>query len=90
MKDKVNVAVVGATGMVGESMLAILAERGFPVGNLYALASERSRGKTVEFAQGEPVIRPQGVLVELEAAPGDLQGLVPLFPSPLFEKEPPE
>jgi aspartate-semialdehyde dehydrogenase len=49
MKDKLNVAVVGATGMVGEAMLEILAERNFPVGKLYALASERSLGKYVQF-----------------------------------------
>jgi len=45
----VNVAVVGATGAVGETMLSILAEREFPVGEIYALASERSVGKRVEF-----------------------------------------
>lgn len=44
-----NVAVVGATGAVGESLLGILAERNFPVENLYALASERSAGSTVMF-----------------------------------------
>jgi aspartate-semialdehyde dehydrogenase len=49
MKDKLNVAVVGATGMVGETMLDILAERNFPVAKLYALASERSMGKSVRF-----------------------------------------
>ncbi len=49
MKDAFNVAVVGATGMVGEAMLQILAERNFPVGRLHPLASERSLGKTVEF-----------------------------------------
>ncbi|TQU17600.1 aspartate-semialdehyde dehydrogenase, partial [Xanthomonas perforans] len=37
-----NVAVVGATGAVGETMLSILAERNFPVATLYALASSRS------------------------------------------------
>ncbi len=45
-----TVAVVGATGAVGETMLAILAERQFPVGKLVALASERSAGGDVEFA----------------------------------------
>ena len=45
------VAVVGATGVVGESMLEILAQRKFPVGNVYALASERSVGKTVDLRQ---------------------------------------
>ena len=53
MKDAVNVAVVGATGMVGETMLDILAERGFPIGKLHALASERSLGKTVNFGNKE-------------------------------------
>lgn len=49
MKDALNVAVVGATGMVGETMLEILAERDFPIARLHPLASERSLGKTVEF-----------------------------------------
>ncbi len=44
-----DVAVVGATGAVGEAMLSILAERKFPVGKVYALASERSVGKRVPF-----------------------------------------
>ena len=44
-----DVAVVGATGAVGETMLSILAERKFPVGKVYALASERSVGKKVAF-----------------------------------------
>lgn len=49
MSQVFNVAVVGATGAVGETMLEILAERKFPVGNVYALASERSVGKRVPF-----------------------------------------
>ncbi|MDM7322827.1 MAG: aspartate-semialdehyde dehydrogenase [Gammaproteobacteria bacterium] len=44
-----DVAVVGATGAVGETMLSILAQRKFPVGKVYALASERSVGKRVPF-----------------------------------------
>jgi len=44
-----DVAVVGATGAVGETMLAILEERNFPVRNLYPLASSRSAGKTIMF-----------------------------------------
>ncbi|MES9876168.1 MAG: aspartate-semialdehyde dehydrogenase [Candidatus Sedimenticola sp. 1PA] len=44
-----NVAVVGATGAVGEAMLSILAERSFPVGEIHALASSRSAGKKVAF-----------------------------------------
>ena len=53
MKDKFNVAVVGATGMVGETMLGILAERNFPIDKLHPLASERSLGKTVMFGNKE-------------------------------------
>ncbi len=53
MAENFDVAVVGATGVVGESMLEILAERKFPVGKVYALASERSVGKTVEFGNRE-------------------------------------
>jgi len=49
MSKTYDVAVVGATGAVGETMLSILAERKFPVGKVYALASERSVGKKVEF-----------------------------------------
>jgi len=49
MSKTYDVAVVGATGAVGETMLSILAERNFPVGEVYALASERSVGKKVEF-----------------------------------------
>jgi aspartate-semialdehyde dehydrogenase len=53
MKQNFNVAVVGATGMVGDAMLDILAARKFPVGKLHALASERSLGKTVQFGGAE-------------------------------------
>ncbi len=49
MPDKYDIAVVGATGVVGEALLEILAQRKFPVGKVYALASERSLGKTVDF-----------------------------------------
>jgi aspartate-semialdehyde dehydrogenase len=45
----VNVAVVGATGAVGEAMIEILAERKFPVKQLYLLASERSAGRRIQF-----------------------------------------
>ncbi len=44
-----NVAVVGATGLVGETMIEVLEERNFPVKKLFALASERSLGKSVTF-----------------------------------------
>ena len=44
-----KVAVVGATGMVGQVMLNVLAERNFPVTELIPVASERSVGKEIEF-----------------------------------------
>jgi aspartate-semialdehyde dehydrogenase len=49
MSKTYDVAVVGATGAVGETIISVLEEREFPVGKLYPLASSRSSGKTVEF-----------------------------------------
>jgi len=49
-KEKYNVAVVGATGAVGEQMREVLEERRFPIGKLRLLASERSAGQFLEFA----------------------------------------
>jgi len=45
----VNVAIVGASGAVGQELLTVLAERNFPIRNLKLLASSRSAGKTVEY-----------------------------------------
>ena len=55
MSRKFNVAVVGATGAVGEAMLSILEHREFPVNKLHALASKRSAGMTVDF-KGRPIV----------------------------------
>ena len=55
MNRKFNVAVVGATGVVGETMLSILAERDFPVGKVHAVASSRSAGEKIEF-KGENLV----------------------------------
>lgn len=49
MSRTFDVAVMGATGAVGEAMIEILQERNFPVGTLYPLASERSAGKRIQF-----------------------------------------
>ncbi len=49
MSRTIDVAVVGATGLVGETMIRTLEERSFPVGRLYPLASPRSAGRTVTF-----------------------------------------
>ncbi len=55
MSNELNVAVVGATGLVGETLIEILMERKFPVKKLYPLASERSQGETV-FFRNKPVL----------------------------------
>jgi aspartate-semialdehyde dehydrogenase len=52
-----NVAVVGATGLVGSTMLSILEQRNFPVGEIYPLASARSVGKTVKFRGREVAVQ---------------------------------
>ncbi len=54
MSSEFDVAVVGATGAVGEAMIEILEQRNFPVRKLYPLASSRSAGKSVMF-RGSPV-----------------------------------
>ena len=52
-----TVAVLGATGAVGQEMIKILQERNFPVGKLVPLASARSAGKTVKFAGQDVTIQ---------------------------------
>ena len=55
MTRKFDVAVVGATGAVGETMLSILEQRDFPINNLYPLASHRSAGKRINF-KGKSIV----------------------------------
>ncbi len=57
MTKKYNIAVVGATGAVGEAMLSILEDRKFPVDKVYALASSRSAGKRIAFNGGSLVVQ---------------------------------
>ena len=73
-----TVAVVGATGAVGQTMLAILQERRFPVGTLHVLASERSAGEQIEYdgrkitAQDLAAFDPVGVDFALFSAGGSI------------------
>lgn len=73
-----TVAVLGATGAVGQEMLKILAERDFPVGKLVPLASARSAGKKLTFRGEEVTIQEvraeafQGVDIVLGAAENDI------------------
>ncbi len=53
---KVNLAIVGATGMVGRTFLEVLEKRDFPIENFYVFASARSAGKTITFRGKEYVI----------------------------------
>ena len=55
MAKKFNLAIIGATGIVGETLLQLLAERNFPVDQLFALASEQSEGDTVLFCN-KPIL----------------------------------
>ncbi len=72
-----TVAVVGATGVVGRTMIDVLAERAFPVAELRPLASARSAGKTVRFQERTIAIREatpdafEGVDIALFSAGGD-------------------
>ncbi|HBK55695.1 MAG TPA: aspartate-semialdehyde dehydrogenase [Xanthomonadales bacterium] len=76
MSKTFNIAIVGATGAVGETLLSILAERRFPVGDVVALASERSAGATVYFGKRELTVRdladfdPSGIDIALFSAGG--------------------
>ncbi len=73
-----TVAVLGATGAVGQEMMNILAERNFPVKELIPLASARSAGKTLKFKGQDVVIREacdtafEGVDIVLGAAENDI------------------
>ena len=53
---KYNVAVVGATGMVGRKFLQVLSERNLPVENYYLFASEKSAGKEIDFMGKKHVV----------------------------------
>ena len=73
-----NVAVVGASGAVGERMIRLLEERDFPVASIKFLASERSAGKTVTFRGENHTVRPiareefEGVDIVLSSTPGSV------------------
>ena len=73
-----TVAVLGATGAVGQEMIKVLQERNFPVGKLVLLASARSAGKTVKFRGEDVTIQEaadtafKGVDIVLGAAENDI------------------
>ncbi len=73
-----KVAVVGASGAVGETMLSILAEREFPASEVIALASERSAGSLVKYGNDDIVVQdlatfdPAGIEIALFSAGGGI------------------
>src|ERR1700694_4051633 len=75
---RLNVAVVGATGMVGQEMLRVPAQRHFPSDRVIALASERSKGLTVSYNGDSLMVEPldekafKGIDLALFAASGDI------------------
>ena len=75
---RLNVAVVGATGMVGQETLRILAQRNFPAEKVIALASERSAGLTVAYNGSQLQVQPisedafNGIDLALFAASADI------------------
>ena len=56
MMKKINLAVVGATGMVGRTFLKVLEEKDLPIENFYVMASKRSAGNTIVFKGKEYVV----------------------------------
>jgi len=56
-KSSYKVAMVGATGAVGEALISILAERNFPVSEFVALASPRSAGGRIRYGDREIVVQ---------------------------------
>ncbi len=81
-----KVAVVGATGLVGRTMLRVLEERSFPVDELIPVASERSAGKKVLFGKREvPVVTPEDALaMKPDIALFSAGGTVSREKAPLF------
>ena len=78
MMKKYTVAILGATGAVGQEMIKVLQERDFPVGKLIPLASARSAGKTLKFKGEDVTIQLacdeafEGVDIVLGAAENDI------------------
>lgn len=75
-----NIAIVGATGAVGQEIMNVLQERNFPVSDLKVLASARSQGKKLKYGDDE--------LTVLEARPDSFQGVeIAFFASGAVSKE---
>lgn len=77
-KDKYNVAIVGATGVVGQTFIKVLEEYNFPVGEVRLLASSRSKGKVIHCFNRDIVVDEvneeafKGIDISLFSAGGDV------------------
>ena len=80
-KKPYDIAVVGATGLVGETILTLLEDRKFPAGHVYPVASERSVGQTVKFNKQSLIVESleqfdfSRVQIALFSAGSDVSGL---------------
>tara|TARA_R110001583_G_scaffold74156_3_gene205571 strand:+ start:2459 stop:3448 length:990 start_codon:yes stop_codon:yes gene_type:complete len=83
-----KIAVIGATGLVGQKILEVLTERNFPVDELYPVASERSKGKKIRFRGKEVTIIGMKEAIELKPhiAIFSAGGTTSLEWAPEFEK----
>src|SRR5690606_7231938 len=83
-----KVAVVGATGLVGSEMLKVLAARNFPVTELIPVASERSKGKEIEFKgkQYKVVTPDEAIALKPDVALFSAGGSTSLEEAPKFAK----
>jgi aspartate-semialdehyde dehydrogenase len=78
MQKPINLAVVGATGAVGQEFLSVLEERNFPIRNLRLMASSRSAGKSVLYRGHEYIVEdletadPKGIDIALFSAGGSI------------------
>ena len=88
---KFNVAIVGATGLVGQEFITVLEERKFPVNELIPFASEKSLGETIKFRNKEIAVIPLTVQMieskKIDIALFSAGSAVALEMAPLFAKK---
>lgn len=88
--EKYNVAIVGATGLVGQTFLKVLDERKFPVGNLYLYASSKSAGKIIKWKEKEYEVielKPENIKDEIDVALFSAGGAISLEYAPKFKEK---
>lgn len=87
---KYNIAIVGATGLVGRTMMEVLKERDFPINQLYLYASSRSKGKKIEFLNNTYEIielKEENIMEDIDIALFSAGGETSTKYAPLFAKK---